>query len=177
MSLFLSAADFHLAAAELPIFEELRNATLRDTQPEGSLEIEFANALLRAAWTIRRCDLAERALAIELNQDPLLSPDRRLNRIQRTRAQAQREHRVALRELKRLQTSRAILALEQTSPLPAPVDAKPYIAARRRIARTAAKNTAANTAAAKPANTNTPEIAGAANTPAAPANAATTQAA
>ena len=58
----LSASDTYVAPHERHAFEALRKELLRDFQPLNSVEAEFASAALRAAWTVRRCDAAERDL-------------------------------------------------------------------------------------------------------------------
>jgi hypothetical protein len=130
----IDAAKLHVQPADRLEFDSLRRGILADTQPVNQIQAEFTNALIRAAWTIRRCDASEADLAAELGMDPLLHHDRRLNRVQRTRTQAQREYRVALRELKRLQTDFAIRQLKENEgliALPVPIDAKAYIQAAR----------------------------------------------
>jgi hypothetical protein len=132
--LILSASDLHVPLQERPHFDALRRETLRDIQPMNSVQIELCNSALRAAWTIRRCDAAERDLAQELGLDPLLATDKRIDRIHRFRAQAHREYRMALHELKRLQTDFAIRRLKENEgllALPVAVDSKTYIAAAR----------------------------------------------
>ena len=130
----LSASDTYVAPHERHAFEALRKELLRDFQPLNSVEAEFASAALRAAWTIRRCDAAERDLALELGCDPLLSDDKRLGKIRQTRTQEQREFRMALAQLRRLQTDQAIRKLKENQglqALPVPIDAKQFIQAAR----------------------------------------------
>ena len=132
--LLLSASNLHVPLAERSTFEALRQELLRDIQPVNSVQVEFANAALRAAWTIRRCDAAERDLGHELGADPLLSGGQRIDRIHRARNQAHREYRMALHELGRLQTDQAIRMLKENQgllALPVPLDAKSYIVAAR----------------------------------------------
>jgi len=130
----LSARNLHVPPNERHSFEALRTAMLRDIQPLNSLQTEFFNAALRASWTLQRCDAAERDLGRELDADPLLSKDQRIARLYRIRAQALREYRMALGELRRLQTDHAIRRLKENeglAALPAPIDANSYIVAAR----------------------------------------------
>jgi hypothetical protein len=130
----LSASNLFVPLPERDSFEALRHEMLRDIQPVNSVQAEHFNSMLRAAWNIRRCDAAERDLGLELGIDPLLSTDRRIDRIRITRAQEQREYRIALAQLRRLQTDQAVRRLKQNEgllALPVPIDTKVYIAAAR----------------------------------------------
>lgn len=130
----LSATDLYVPSHLRHSFEALRQEMLRDIQPLNSVQAEFFNSLFRAAWLLRRCDAAERDLALELGVDPLVSADKRIDRIRQERAQQQREYRMALAQLKRLQTDQAIRHLKRNEglqALPVPIDTRVYIQAAR----------------------------------------------
>jgi hypothetical protein len=138
----LDSTRIHVPESDRPAFEALRLGLLRDIQPLNAIQTQLANSALRAAWTIHRCDSAELALAQESGLDPLLSADRRLDRIQRTRTQAERDYRLALKELKRVQTDCAIRGLKENEGLqamPVLIDTKAYIVAARAAAGIAPK--------------------------------------
>lgn len=156
----LSHLDLTLTGHERLIFEALYRDIMLDVRPSNTIQIEFAHALIRAAWTLRRCDAAERALAEELGIDPLLADDKRLDRIHRTRLQANREYRMALAELRRLQTDQAIRNCPQHEGLrhlPVPIETK-HVIQTARVAGGYRRNEPINFAAPattrrKPANT------------------------
>ena len=130
--LILTANQLGVPTAGRDLFDALRTQMLRDIQPVNAIQIEFFNSMLRAAWEIRRCDAAELQLAE--NGDTLLSPGQVIDRIHRVRRQAERAYRLALAELKKLQTDRAIRQLKENKgldALPVPIDTKAYIAAAR----------------------------------------------
>lgn len=133
----LSDADIYIAPSDRDAFLDLRQQLFQDVQPMNALQTELFNTLLRAAWNLRRCDAAERHLAQLLGCDPLLSTDRRIDRIRLERKENNREYRQALAQLRKLQTDQAIRqfpAHEGLRVLPAPVDTPTLI----RVARQAA---------------------------------------
>lgn len=127
----LTASDLVVLDHERSHFQTLRRDLLRDVQPVNSIQEELFNQALRHAWTVRRCDAAERSLAAETpGQDPLLADPRVFHRIHRTRTQSERAYRQALAELRKLQTDRAVRQLKQNQglvALPVLIDAKTYI--------------------------------------------------
>lgn len=134
----LSTHDLYVPPDQWDAFEALRMQLLRDIQPVNQVQTEFTNTLIRATWEIRRCNFAEKQLGAELGGDPLLATEttaiRRLRLIQRTRLLAEREKRMALQELKKLQTDHAIRRIDDYRgllELPVPVQAKALVAAAR----------------------------------------------
>ena len=132
--LIVTAQQLAVPTAGRDQFDALRAQMLRDIQPVNSIHVEFFNSALRAAWSIRRCDAAERELTQECGYDPLLSKDQRVDRLHRFRRQSERDYRVALAELKKTQTDRAMRQLAENKgldALPVPIDTRTYIAAAR----------------------------------------------
>jgi hypothetical protein len=139
MLTILSADMLPVPPDQRDAFEAIRKQLLRDTQPVNQVQAGFTNSLIRATWQVHRCDLAEKQLGEELGVDPLLSSDKRLGQIQRTRTQAEREIRLALKELKKLQTDHAIRRLEPYRGLlemPVPIEATKLVAAARQAGGT-----------------------------------------
>jgi hypothetical protein len=106
----LTEADLYVPADQREAFASLRETVLRDYPPANQLQAEAVNSLLRALWEIHRCNLAEKQLGAEIGIDPLLAEDKRLARIQRTRAKAEREIQAARQDYLRLQTAAALRA-------------------------------------------------------------------
>jgi hypothetical protein len=129
-----TASDLYVAPDMRQTFEALRREMLLDIQPVNSVQAELFNTALRSAWMLRRCDASERQLAQDLGVDPLLSQDRRIDRLRITRAQEQREYRTAINQLRRLQTDHMVRQLENNEglqALPVTIDTKAYIQAAR----------------------------------------------
>lgn len=132
--LILTAYDLAVIPGHRDLFETLRTQMLRDIQPVNSLQVEFFNQALRNAWTIRRCDAAERDLGAETGVDPLFAKGNTIDRVHRVRRQSERAYRQAIAELTKLQTDRAIRQLKDNKgldALPVPIDTKAYITAAR----------------------------------------------
>jgi hypothetical protein len=105
----LTAADVVIHAGEQEDFDQLLDDLTDELAPEGTLEKLTFNNLVHAAWNQRRCRLLEAELAAG-GLDPLLSPDAEAEsaRIGRYAARAERSYYRALRELRTLQTNRAL---------------------------------------------------------------------
>ena len=132
--LIVTAHQLAVPTSDRDQFDALRAQMLRDIQPVNSVQVEFFNSALRAAWHIRRCDAAERGLTEESGHDPLLLKDKRVDRLHRFRRQSERDYRIALAELRKTQTDRAMRQLKENKgldALPVPIDARSYIAAAR----------------------------------------------
>jgi hypothetical protein len=93
---------------EDPAFAAFRAALLDDTRPEGALEEEFFQRLLTYGWNLRRARAAESRLlaTVDFCDEAGCA---RLVRVARYRRDLERSHDRALRELRQLQTQRAIL--------------------------------------------------------------------
>jgi hypothetical protein len=90
---------------ETALFEEFRRDLMAELQPDSILEQSFANEILHAMWRLRRCLLAEEALAAEsTNADS----DADHTPIARARAHANATLRRSTAELRRLQTERQL---------------------------------------------------------------------
>jgi hypothetical protein len=89
-------------------FAAFRADLLADTHPEGALEQEFFQRLLTYGWNLRRARAAESHLlsTVDLGDE---SGCARLLRVARYRRDLERSHDRALRELRQLQTQRAVL--------------------------------------------------------------------
>jgi hypothetical protein len=127
----LNASDLVVLDHDRAKFQTLRRDLINDIQPVGAIQVELFNQALRHAWTVHRCDAAERDLAAKYpGQDPLLADPLAFNRINRTRTQSERAYRQALAELRKLQTDRAVRQLKQNQglvALPVLIDSKTYI--------------------------------------------------
>ena len=125
----LTSREIVLQEGDQPEFDEMVDDLTAELNPASELEdLTFAN-LVHAAWTLRRCRRAEVELAA--TADPF-SDDaaRRQQAIQRYAGQAERSYYRALKELKALQTSRALHEIldaqdngsQQNEPIPALAD-------------------------------------------------------
>jgi len=114
----LTAQTLHVFPHEKQIYADLEHRLYRDIHPQGPLEHHFFAELLRALFHLTRIDYLEAAL-YAASDDPCLpmndpsiakqfdSSARHRNRLQRMRNQA-------LKELRTLQTTRAINHLQTT---------------------------------------------------------------
>jgi hypothetical protein len=95
-------------------FARFKATLIQDTRPEGALEEEFFDRLLTYGWNLRRARAAESRLlaAVDLADEV---DSARLLRVARYRRDLERSHDRALRELRHLQTQRAILLQQQDS--------------------------------------------------------------
>ncbi len=105
----LTAREVVVHPEEQPDFDQLLEDLTDELAPEGTLETLTFNNLVHAAWNQRRCRLLEAELAAQ-GLDPLLDPEAEaeLTRIGRYAARAERSYYRALRELRILQTNRAL---------------------------------------------------------------------
>lgn len=100
-------------AGEEAQFAAFKAALLEDTRPEGALEQEFFDRLLTYGWNLRRARAAESCLLATAD----LAADEdagRLLRVARYRRDLDRSFDRALKELRQLQTQRAILLQQET---------------------------------------------------------------
>jgi hypothetical protein len=132
----LSAKQFIIQPGDEQAFEDLATQFAEELCPEGILEHSVFTLLVQSQWNLRRCRTLEADLMAQ-GLDPLLD-----ERLTKTLAQidryARRHERLffqSLKELKALQTARALR--EQNEPKPeAPLaDTKQTQAAKRRTER------------------------------------------
>jgi hypothetical protein len=135
----LSAKEFILRPGDEQAFEALATQFAEELRPEGILEHSVFTLLVQSQWNLRRCRTLEADLMAQ-GLDPLLD-----ERLTKTLAQidryARRHERLffqSLKELKALQTARALR--EQNEPKPAATEApladpKQTQAAERRTER------------------------------------------
>ena len=131
--LILTTAGLVVRPHQHAEFETLKTAMLRDIQPVNSVQTELFNQALRAAWNIRRFDEAEREICTN-EPNALITAHKSIAQLHRLRTQAERSYRLALAELRKTQTDRAIRQLKQNKgldALPVPIDTRTYVAAAR----------------------------------------------
>jgi hypothetical protein len=90
-------------------FDELHNALLEEIDPQGAMENFTFHQLVHAAWNLERFRALEADLMVN-GLDPILddSAAKTLDRLQRYAARAERSYYRALKELRTLQTDRAL---------------------------------------------------------------------
>ena len=110
-----TASTLSIPDADREEFERFRHALQRDTRPEGPVEEEFFGRLLLYAWNLRRVRAAESRLLNETKPFDDDSALLRLERLARYRRDLERSHDRALKELRNLQTQRAILLQQDDS--------------------------------------------------------------
>jgi hypothetical protein len=98
-------------------FDELHAGLLTEVQPHGPLEMTLFHELLAAAWNLHRLRI------LEAQADPLDDQNEaKFNRYQRYHTRLERTLHRSLRELRNLQTNRALTAdTEAAATLPAPM--------------------------------------------------------
>jgi hypothetical protein len=101
----LTALELVIAPEDQPEFDELHSAYLAELQPQGILEIEMFNAIVHAAWNLRRVRILEAAIdfADEQNEPKLARLTRYYKRFESTLLKC-------TRELRTLQSNRAARA-------------------------------------------------------------------
>jgi hypothetical protein len=94
-------------------FEAWRDALRHDLGPEGAAEMEFFNRAIHAGWTLQRIREMESAMMREGILDPLLdeAETKTLDRMLRYYSLYDRIYNRSLRELRILQTNRALRRL------------------------------------------------------------------
>ena len=107
----LTAKHLVIRPDEQEEFEALRASLLEELDPQGAVETLTFNELLHAAWNLHRFRRIE-AKAWKISPDPVSDPilDPVFDRLGRYQARAQRAYYRALRELRTLQTNRALRA-------------------------------------------------------------------
>ena len=105
----LTARHLAIAADAHTDFDSLRDALINEIQPQGEAERLQVDLILHAAWNLRRLRRREASL-MSGNRDPLLDPavQKDVDRLALHQARAERSYYRALREIRALQTSRAI---------------------------------------------------------------------
>jgi predicted DNA binding CopG/RHH family protein len=96
------------------VFESLRAALFEELDPQGITEVLTFNEILHAAWNLHRFRLIEAQHAADpaTLEDPAQAAF--LDRLGRYQARAQRAYYRALKELRTLQTSRALRSVKLT---------------------------------------------------------------
>jgi hypothetical protein len=109
----LTAKHLIVRPDEQEEFADVHQSLLDELQPHGALEHITFQELLHAAWNLRRFRRLE-AERFNGGDDPLTDPDfdAFLDRLGRYQARTQRAYYRALRELRTLQTERALRAEE-----------------------------------------------------------------
>jgi len=104
----LTSREVVIKEDEQPEFDDLVASLARELELGSELETVTFSNLIHAAWTLRRCRRAEADLAAV--SDPFTDADaaRKQQNIQRYAGQAERSYYRALKELKALQTHRAL---------------------------------------------------------------------
>jgi len=120
----LTARDLVVRAGETEEFNHLRASLQEEIQPQGALEHDLFGQLVHAAWNLRRV----RRLEADLSRGPHDrladdSSEKAFNRFARYHARFERSYFRCLRELRALQTNRALRAQLQPQPQPADVPA------------------------------------------------------
>ena len=117
----LTARDVVIREGEQEEFDDLLASYQGDLDPQGPLEHDLFDQLLHAAWNLRRVRRLEAELAPE-SPDPLLedSLEPTLQRLARYQSRAERTFFRCLKELRALQTNRALLRQHQELPTPPP---------------------------------------------------------
>ena len=105
----LIAAHLVVRDDERESFEQLRADLLAELAPQGAVETVTFNDLLHAAWNLERFRRLEAERTADLEDEAACSFLERLGRYQ---ARAQRAYYRALKELRILQTNRALRALK-----------------------------------------------------------------
>ena len=126
----LTARELVIRPEDQPAFAELHAAYLAELQPQGILETEMFNAIVHAAWNLRRVRLLEAALfdgTIDPLEDEQNEP--KLARLTRYYKRFESTLLKCTRELRTLQSNRAARANS-----PEPIDgaplADPHLVAR-----------------------------------------------
>jgi hypothetical protein len=116
----LSAREVVIAPQDREEFEDFLAAHQDDLQPQGILEQDLFNQLVLAAWNLQRISRLEAGLAQD--GDPLTtdSAEAAVQRLARYHTRAERTFYRSLRELRALQTNRAL-----RNALPADPEADP----------------------------------------------------
>ena len=101
----LTARELVIAPEDQPAFDEFHAAYLAELQPQGVLETEMFNAIMHAAWNLRRVRILEAAVdfADEQNEPKLARLTRYYKRFESTLLKC-------TRELRTLQSNRAARA-------------------------------------------------------------------
>ena len=109
----LTSRDLIVREDEQEDFNDLQQSLREDLGPEGALESFTFNQLVRAAWNMHRFQRLEAGLMVD-GLDPLLdeSSAKTLDRLHRYHGQAERSYYRHLRELRVLQTNRALRCLK-----------------------------------------------------------------
>jgi hypothetical protein len=126
----LTARELVICPEDQPAFEELHTAYLAELQPAGILETEMLNAIVHAAWNLRRIRILEAALfdgAVDPLEDEQNEP--KLARLSRYYKRFESTLLRATRELRTLQSNRAARANSPERIEAAPL-ADPHIVAR-----------------------------------------------
>src|SRR5712692_5085287 len=121
----LTSRDLVVAEHEREEFEKLQSSLLEEVDPQGQLEITVFQQLLHAAWNLQRIRRMESELW-QIEPNLLLSGDssKAFERLGRYHSRTERSYYRALKELKELQTNRALrLALPAEVPFLARVPA------------------------------------------------------
>ncbi len=109
----LTSRDLIVREDEQEDFETLKQELLDQLAPQGAIEMFTFNHLLHAAWNMERARRLEADLFIN-GLDPLLdeSAAKTLDRIHRYAAQSERSYYRHLKELRILQTNRALRSIK-----------------------------------------------------------------
>ena len=104
----LSARELVIRPEDQPAFDELHAAYLAELQPQGILETEMCNAIVHAAWNLRRVRILEAALFDGVT-DPLEDEQNEAKLARLTRYYKRFESTLlkCTRELRTLQSNRA----------------------------------------------------------------------
>ncbi len=143
----LTARDVVVAPEDQEEFEALQASLYGELQPQGTLELLLFNQALAACWRLRRISRIEAGLA-GAGRDPLADGvlDKTLARLARYEANAQRSFYRALKELRELQTNRALRAA-----CPELTAGAPLLASTRTLVQVLTKRTHTAGACPRPA--------------------------
>ncbi len=104
-----TAADY-IRPGEQSDYDSRLDNLFKELAPRTTLEREFVAQIHRAHWRLRRCSLVEAQLSADANiLDPMRAESPNFHTqlsLDRARAQASRQLRLAMAELRRLQTER-----------------------------------------------------------------------
>jgi len=125
----LTSRDLVVAEHEREEFEQFQSALIDELRPEGPLETTVFDQLLHAAWNLQRIRRMESELW-QIEPNLLLSDDssKAFERLGRYHSRTERSYYRALKELKELQTNRA---LKQALPVQAPFLARIPVPTKR----------------------------------------------
>ena len=110
----LTAKNLLIHDHEKEDFQKFQEGHLRDLMPEGAIQWDFFDQILRCSWNLQKMDRMEKEYFEKNGMDAIFnSEDKSFDRILRYRRMLSLELRRALEELRKLQTEQALRCLPQ----------------------------------------------------------------